>query len=158
VDAVTDKSDSPGVIALPPLLYGGTFLVGLALHLLWPVHLLSAVPARVAGAVFVLASGVIARWAERAMQRAGTNILPTRPTTTIVSDGPYQFTRNPLYVASTGLFIGLTLLLNSLWPLLLLPPLLALVEWGVIRREERYLERKFGDAYLAYKSRVRRWL
>ena len=92
------------------------------------------------------------------MKRAGTNIRPDQPTLAIVSDGPFRFTRNPLYLALTGLYAGIALLVNALWPLLLLAPVLAVLRWGVIAREERYLEAKFGEAYRAYRSRVRRWV
>jgi protein-S-isoprenylcysteine O-methyltransferase Ste14 len=92
------------------------------------------------------------------MRRAGTNILPNKPTLTIVTEGPFRFTRNPLYVTNALFYTGLTLVFNTPWPLLLLAPMLLVVHWGIIRREEEYLEAKFGDAYLAYKARVRRWL
>ena len=73
-------------------------------------------------------------------------------------DGPFRFSRNPLYLSLTGLYLGLAMLINTAWPPLLLPVLLAFLHWGVIRREERYLEVKFGSTYLNYKARVRRWL
>ena len=92
------------------------------------------------------------------MRRAGTNVRPDQPATTIVMGGPFRFTRNPLYVGTTGLYVGVALLVDALRPLVLLVPLLAIVEWGVICREERYLEAKFGDAYRTYRARVRRWL
>ena len=63
-----------------------------------------------------------------------------------------------MYVALAALYLGLTLLVNDVWPLVLLPVGLALVQWRVIAREEAYLERKFGDQYRAYKARVRRWI
>ena len=92
------------------------------------------------------------------MKRAGTNIRPDQPTLAIVSDGPFRFTRNPLYLALTGLYVGITLLVDALWPLLLLIPALAVLQWGVVAREERYWESKFGGPYRVYKSRVRRWV
>jgi len=92
------------------------------------------------------------------MRRAGTNVRPDQPATAIVVDGPFRFTRNPLYLGLTGLYAGVALLVDALWPLLLLVPLLVIVKWGVIHREERYLEAKFGETYRLYKARVRRWL
>jgi protein-S-isoprenylcysteine O-methyltransferase Ste14 len=100
----------------------------------------------------------LARSAEAAMKRAGTNIRPDQPTLAVVSDGPFRFTRNPLYLALTGLYVGITLLADALWPLLLLVPVLVVLQWGVVAREERYLEAKFGEPYRAYKARVRRWV
>src|ERR1051326_7978762 len=76
----------------------------------------------------------------------------------IVTEGPFRFTRNPLYVGGTAAYIGLGLGFNLAWALILLVPMLFLLSWGIIRREERYLEKKFGETYLAYKTRVRRWL
>lgn len=92
------------------------------------------------------------------MRRAHTNIDPRQPTTTIVVEGPYRFTRNPIYLSLTLLYSGLTVLFNALSGLLLLPIALIILRRGVIEREERYLERKFGEQYLSYKQRVRRWL
>jgi len=88
----------------------------------------------------------------------GTNVRPDQPSLAIVTDGPFRFSRNPMYLATTGLYLGLTLLVNTAWPLILLSPMLLVLHWGVIRREERYLEAKFGEPYRAYKSRVRRWV
>ncbi len=151
-------ADSPGVIVFPPVLYVGTLLIGLLLHLLLPWHLSAGRWVRICGAVLVLVSGIIAQWAARTMRRAGTNVMPNKPSLAIVTDGPFRFTRNPLYLTNAIFYLGLTLIFNAVWPLLLLVPMLVVVDWGIIRREERYLEAKFGDAYLAYKARVRRWL
>jgi protein-S-isoprenylcysteine O-methyltransferase Ste14 len=75
-----------------------------------------------------------------------------------VATGPFRFSRNPLYVALTLIYVGLALLTNALWVLVLIVPVLLLMHYGVVRREERYLEAKFGDAYRAYRSSVRRYL
>jgi len=150
-------SDSPGVIAFPPLLYGGTLVVGLIIHFLAPTRPFPALPARLLGGVLLVVSGALVKWAKDTMRRAGTNVRPDQPATTIVVDGPFRFTRNPLYLGTTGLYIGVALLIDALWPLVLLVPLLVIVEWGVVRREERYLDAKFGSTYRAYRARVRRW-
>jgi protein-S-isoprenylcysteine O-methyltransferase Ste14 len=76
----------------------------------------------------------------------------------LVVDGPFRFTRNPLYLSLTLLYSGTALLLNLLWVVLLLPIALVIMQFGVISREERYLEKKFGQEYLRYKTRVRRWI
>jgi protein-S-isoprenylcysteine O-methyltransferase Ste14 len=152
------SADSPGVAVFPPLLFGGALALGLLLQWIWPAHPLPSLPARLVGVVLLAASGLLARSAEAAMKRAGTNIRPDQPTLAVVSDGPFRFTRNPLYLALTGLYVGITLLADSLWPLLLLVPVLVVLQWGVVAREERYLEAKFGEPYRAYKARVRRWV
>jgi protein-S-isoprenylcysteine O-methyltransferase Ste14 len=150
--------DSPGVIVFPPALFGGTLLVGLVLHFIWPAHLISGSWVRIAGAILFVAGGALAIWGRKTMVRAGTNVLPTRPALAIVTDGPFRFTRNPLYLANAVAYLGLTLVFNTVWTLLLYVPMLLVIHWGIIRREERYLEAKFGETYLAYKARVRRWL
>jgi len=150
--------DIPGVIALPPLLYGVPLASGALLQLLVPVHVLPHRLALALGAGLTGLSVAQALVAAALMRRAGTEINPARPATALVTTGPFRYTRNPLYVSLTGLYLGITLLLNALWPLLLLPLVLLVVQRGVIRREEAYLERKFGDTYRAYQARVRRWL
>ena len=100
----------------------------------------------------------IAIWAIVTIRKAGTRVETNKPTTTIVANGPYRLTRNPIYI---GMFlgqIGLAIGFNSLWILATLAPFYLVIRYGVVAREELYLERKFGDVYLGYKSRVRRWL
>jgi protein-S-isoprenylcysteine O-methyltransferase Ste14 len=156
---VTEQtSDSPGVAVFPPILFAATLGLGVLLHWIWPVAVGPPLIVRLLGLVILVASGVLARAAEKAMRRAGTNIRPDQPTLAIATDGPFRFTRNPLYLASVGLYLGIALLVNALWPLVLVPPMLAVLDWGVIRREERYLEAKFGPSYREYRARVRRWL
>jgi protein-S-isoprenylcysteine O-methyltransferase Ste14 len=149
--------DAPGVIVFPPVLFLGPLLLGFGLQLKWPVHLWPALPARIIGGILIAISASIALPAFSRMRRAGTNVHPGKPSTVIVSDGPFRFTRNPIYLANTVLYLGLSLVFNAVWPLLTLVPALMLLHWGVVLREERYLEAKFGEAYVAYKARVRRW-
>ena len=92
------------------------------------------------------------------MLAAATNINPFKPTTSIVSSGPFRFTRNPFYLALTLLYVGLTLIANTWWCFALLLPVLLLIHFGVVAREERYLEHKFGETYRQYRARVRRYL
>ena len=149
-------SDAPGVVVFPPALFAVTLVLGLVLHWLRPVSLLPPLAARLAGLVVLVLSWWLVHSAEAAMKRAGTNVRPDQPSLAIVTDGPFRFSRNPMYLATTGLYLGITLLVNTPWPLVLLPPMLLVLHWGVVRREERYLEAKFGEPYRAYKSRVRR--
>ena len=150
--------DSPQVLVFPPLLFGGTLVLGLVLHWIRPVPVLPPLVARLLGLLILVLSGLLARSAEVAMKRAGTNIPPNQPTLAIVTDGPFRYTRNPLYLATAGLYVGIALLVNALCPLVLLLPMLVILHWGVVRREERYLEAKFGDSYRDYRARVRRWV
>jgi len=155
---ITPRPDSPGVLVWPPLLYGLALLAGIALHLLAPLGTLSPWPSRIAGVVLLGLGVALARWGERAMHRAGTNVHPSQPALALVEEGPFRFTRNPLYLGLTLLYIGVALLIPAIWPLILLLPVIAVMHWGVITREERYLEEKFGHAYRTYRDRVRRWL
>jgi protein-S-isoprenylcysteine O-methyltransferase Ste14 len=108
--------------------------------------------------MLLIVSLAIGLWGRKTMHGAGTNISPLKPSINLVNTGPYRFSRNPLYVAITLLYLGFTILLNSWWGVVLLAPVLMVLHWGVVRREERYLERKFGEEYLAYRSQVRRYL
>jgi len=151
-------ADHPNVIAFPPLLFSATLVAGALLHLVFMRPLLPALPARIAGGVLAVACVLVARTARRAMKRAGTNVNPREPSLAIVSDGPFRVTRNPLYLCLIGFYLAGTLLVDGVAPLVLLPPLLGVLHYGIILREERYLEAKFGDAYRAYRVRVRRYL
>jgi protein-S-isoprenylcysteine O-methyltransferase Ste14 len=157
----TDPSappDSPEVIVFPPVLFVSAILIGVALQIMWPIPLWKALPVRIAGGALVMLGFTMLATAFRAMGRAGTNVHPGKPSTAIVSDGPYRFTRNPIYAGNTLVYIGLSLIFNVFWPLVSLVPFFILLDWGVVRREERYLEAKFGWDYSDYKARVRRWI
>jgi protein-S-isoprenylcysteine O-methyltransferase Ste14 len=153
-----NEPDNANVIAPPPLIYGVAFIVGWLIHRAFPVPVLPETLARWIGVVFVIASIPVAITAFRAMIRAQTSFDPRKPTTAIVSQGPFRYSRNPLYISLTLLYLGVALLINMLWIVLLVVPLLAVIQCGVMAREEAYLERKFGEEYLNYKSRVRRWV
>ena len=152
--------DNPGVIAPPPLIFFAFLLVGWALDR-WldiPFPLLET-DVRRGLAVFLLVLGLaIEGWAGGVFRRAGTNVAPWSPSTTVVTDGPYRYSRNPMYVGFAVTYLGLAIGLESPTAAILLVPCLAVMHWGVIRREEAYLEAKFGQAYRDYKQRVRRWL
>jgi protein-S-isoprenylcysteine O-methyltransferase Ste14 len=90
--------------------------------------------------------------------RAGTNVSPLKPTTAIVTGGSFRFTRNPLYVGGTALLFGVSLLIGTWWGLIVLVPATLMLHYGVVLREERYLEQKFGESYVEFKSSVRRYL
>ena len=153
------ERDAPDIVVLPPVLVGGTMIVGLIIHyLLWQVNVLPMLLSRILGVVLFVSSGVLAHFAHRAMQRVGTNVLPTQPTLALATDGPFRFTRNPLYIAAIGVYLGTTLWVNSLVMLLLIIPMALVLHRGIVLREERYLAAKFGDEYDAYRTRVRRWL
>jgi protein-S-isoprenylcysteine O-methyltransferase Ste14 len=88
----------------------------------------------------------------------GTSVQTRKPTTTLITDGPYRFSRNPIYLAFTIFSAGIGIAADLPWILALLVPALVVIRWGVIAREERYLEHKFGEDYRRYKAAVRRWV
>jgi protein-S-isoprenylcysteine O-methyltransferase Ste14 len=150
--------DTAQVIVLPPLVYGAAFVIGLLLHLVFPIHILPTTLARGIGVVCVLVSLPLALMTFRVLSRAQTPVDPLKPTTALVTEGPFRYSRNPIYVALTLLYVGVALLINALWILLLVVPAVVVLRYGVIAREEAYLTRKFGDAYRQYTAQVRRWL
>jgi protein-S-isoprenylcysteine O-methyltransferase Ste14 len=154
--------DSPGVIARPPLIYGLCILAGLALDEAEPNRVLALLlPAGLRwtlGGLLVLTALAVVALVLWRFRQAGTNIDTRRPTTALVTDGLYRYSRNPVYVALTAATAGIALMAANLWILLLLLPTLWVMQYGVVLREEAYLLRKFGDAYRAYTGEVRRWL
>jgi len=147
------SSDRPGVMAPPPLIFGGAFALGYLCRNLMP-----RVGSPVAGAAVAAVGVIILGLSFNRMLRASTNIDPSKPTTALVTSGIYRFSRNPIYAATTLLYIAAALSFRVLPALILLPVVLVVLHFGVIRREERYLESKFGEAYRAYRSHVRRWI
>jgi protein-S-isoprenylcysteine O-methyltransferase Ste14 len=156
---MSDTVDTANVIIRPPIAWALAVLAALALHWLVPLRFMPApVPAGwLGGAVFVVALA-LAIWAIATMTRAGSNVPTNTPTTTIVDAGPYRFTRNPIYLGMFIGLIGLAIAFDSLWPLVMLVPFGLVIRYGVVAREEAYLERKFGDLYGGYRARVRRWV
>ena len=151
--------DNSGAVIRPPIALLIAFVAGLLLEWLRPLPFVPApVPARWLGVLLFAAGFALAFWAFATFRKTGTNVQTSEPTTAIVASGPYGFTRNPIYsgmfLALTGLAVGF----NSLWVLAMLAPFYLVIRYGVVTREEAYLERKFGAAYLDYKARVRRWL
>jgi protein-S-isoprenylcysteine O-methyltransferase Ste14 len=153
-DAHDDIPDTPGVIAHPALIYAGGLSAGLLASYFLPVTFLPRRLARVLGWLLNGSGLILDFLGDRALRNAETNINPYEPVTTIVVEGPYRFTPNPLYLAGALIYAGIAVRLNGLWAALLLPLVLAVVHRGVIEREERYLEGKFGEEYLRYKTPV----
>ena len=158
---MSQEPDTPGLrgaLAFPPLVYILGLAAGWLLQVMFPLSPLPAPARSVVGWLLVAAWALIAIPAIVVMRQARTTLNPNRPTTALVTAGPFRLTRNPLYLALTLGYAGLAVLLNALYALILLPVILVIVQRGIIVREERYLERKFGDEYVQYKARVRRWL
>lgn len=155
---VRETPDSAGVHIPPPFIYVAAFLLGLLVERWIPTPSLPRDPARAAALVCVLVSLVMAFGALLLFWRHRTTPLPMRPSTTLVTGGPYRVSRNPMYLGLAFLYSAVALWFDHGWPLLFLPIAVFVIQTRVIVREERYLERRFGEEYSAYRRRVRRWL
>ena len=154
----TNNADNPGVIAPPPLIYAGALAAGLLANRRYHIPFLPRRVARTLGVPLVVGGLAVGFLGDREMRRAETNTHPYKPATTVVTGGPFRFTRNPLYLSMTLIYGGISALANALPAAILLLVVLRLMRRGVIEREERYLESKFGDEYIEYKVGTPRWI
>jgi protein-S-isoprenylcysteine O-methyltransferase Ste14 len=155
---MADEHDNPGIRVPPPPIYLLALLLGLLLDRRTHVPFLPRGVARVLGWPLVGGGMALAAWFVWTMRSADTTIRIDKPVSSLVQDGPFRYSRNPGYVALTMIYAGIAALRNALWAILLLPLVLFVIQREVIEREERYLERTFGEEYLNYKRRVRRWV
>ena len=157
---VTD-SGTAGVIARPPLLFLAALLLGFVsdrlLPLPLPVPRIDLVHWIIAGSLILIGLALAAAGI-RNFSRAGTPVPTNEPTRALVTTGIHGWTRNPIYLGMFLLYGGIGVAAQSPWILILALPLAITIRYGVVAREEAYLERRFGDAYRHYKARVRRWL
>ena len=154
----SDDQDKAGIVAPPPLIYLGALVFGLLLNRRFPATFLPSKITRTLGWPLLSGGVLLLGWFEWALRHAGTPASPYKPVSHVVTEGPFQYTRNPGYLSMTVIYTGIASLANALWTILLLPVALMVIQRGVIEREERYLERKFGEEYLRYKAQVRRWI
>ena len=150
-----------GVIARPPLLFLAALLLGLGLDRLAtiPFNVPGGEPVRwMLASALILIGIALAAAGVRNFSRAATPVPSTRPARMLVTTGIHGLSRNPIYVGMFLLYIGIGVAARSAWVLVLAAPLAVTMRYGVVAREEAYLERRFGDAYRDYRARVRRWL
>lgn len=153
-----EASSGPGIRIPPPVIYVAAIAIGFGINYLWPISLWSGSSRYVIGSVVPLVGGVIMPLVLRRFRRAGTTFDVRKPASALITEGPYRFSRNPSYVALTLLYLGIGILLNNGWILILVAPVFIVMDLWVVRREERHLEATFGEEYLRYKAAVRRWL
>jgi protein-S-isoprenylcysteine O-methyltransferase Ste14 len=150
-----------GVRYPPPLAFAIPFTIGWLLNFASPMPILGPGARAVnwiAGAGLIVLGLGLALWAGRTFHRAGTPVNPFEPSSSLVRQGPFRFSRNPIYLGMALLYVGGCVLGNMFWPLLFLPISLGLIHFTVIRREESYLSSMFGPAYDEYRRQVRRWI
>ena len=154
------STDHPKVIVFPPIILATTIALGSVLQWLWPIGLLATaiqtwrIPV---GVAVILAGVLLAATGRRTLVRLGTNVSPLQPTTALATDGVFGWTRNPLYSGGMLVIFGIALVFALACLLLLIAPSLLVLHFGVVKREEEYLERKFGDRYRIYRSNVARY-
>jgi protein-S-isoprenylcysteine O-methyltransferase Ste14 len=150
-----------GVIARPPLLFLAALLLGYVLERLAPLPVpvpqIDLVRWIIAGSLIFIGLALAAAGI-RNFSRAGTPVPTNEPTRALVTTGIHGWTRNPIYLGMLLVYGGIGVAALSPWTLILTLPLAITIRYGVVAREEAYLERRFGDAYRGYKTRVRRWL
>ncbi len=156
---MSDSTDAPNVVIHPPIALVIALAISFALNWLHPLPFLPPfLPLLEIGLVLALLVLLVIRWAATTFRNARTNILTSQSTTAIVSTGPFAYSRNPIYVAALLGLIAFAIAFDSLWFFGALVAIYFVLRYGVIAREETYLEQKFGAPYLDYKSKVRRWL
>lgn len=156
---MTTQHESSGVRIFPPLIHLLAIAIGFFVQWLAPVRMDGSGRwiALLAGCVLLGTAVGLIGWTAAVMSRAGATPNPTRPTTALVSHGPFRLTRNPMYLAWEMVSIGVGLTANALWPIVMAVPAALVIRRLVIDKEERYLEDKFGAEYRDYKARVKRW-
>lgn len=155
------SKNSAGVIAPPPLIFAVCLLMGYGLQTLYPVICADCIDAGIIhfiGWLTIAMAVGLAVWAVVTMRRAGTSESPFNETTALVTAGPYKHTRNPMYISLTLLYLGIAQLNQWVWPLATLPLAIVILHYGVILREEKYLEGLFAEEYTKYRAKVRRWI
>ena len=155
---MTDHQDNPGINVPPPLIYLLPLLLGLMLDRRRRLSFLPCGAARGLGWSLLGVGVALNGWFLRTIREADVPIRTDKPVPRLTTEGPFRYTRNPSYLALAMIYAGIAVLRNSLWAILLLPLVVVVIQREVIGREERYLERAFGEEYLDYKGKVRRWV
>jgi protein-S-isoprenylcysteine O-methyltransferase Ste14 len=154
------EKDHPDVVIFPPVLLLATIALGVILDQFFPLGIIARLPTAarlIVGLILLVGGFSFTAMIKRTFTQAGTNIRPDQPTTALVTSGIFAHVRNPAYEGGMIALLGLALLLDGDWIVLLMIPFLLVLHYGVVLREEQYLEKKFGEPYRAYKARVPRY-
>lgn len=151
-------SDTSSIVIPPPVIYFSCLAVGFVLDYFWPVPLLPQGIQYIVGVTLIAISFLLFAWVLMEFSRSKTSIDHRKPTTEIISTGPFRFSRNPVYLSMSMLLVGIAVSLDSIWVLAMSIPAVLATHYLVILREEAYLKRKFGAEYQQYMDQVRRWI
>ncbi len=154
----TSSEERGSVRFPPPLVYLAGLCLGAVLERIWPTPDLPTPVAVVVAAIAVFLFVALDFRSAALFAKKRTGIAPWHPSTVLVTEGPYRFTRNPMYLGMALLYLGMSLAFGLLWAAAALVPVIVVVDRAVIQREEPYLASKHGAAYEAYRKRVRRWI
>lgn len=158
---MTDKTTSPGIHFPPPLIFVFTFALGGMANRLLPIStggIGSTIIGKIVSLTFAVFGLGLMFWSIILFFKNRTPVYPNSPASTLVTSGPYRFSRNPMYTGLSLAYIAGAIFVNSVWPLFLLPLAIWLISRFVIRNEEQHLMATFGDEYSDFQSDVRRWL
>ncbi len=150
--------DSEGMLTPPPVVYLVFLLIGIGLEYYWPSPFLPQVAQYPVGITVIILSFVVFGMVLREFSASSSSVDHRRPTTEVISSGPFRYSRNPIYVSMTMLCTGIAMVTNNLWILVMMIPAVLVIHYLVIIKEEAFLEEKFGDEYRRYCASVRRWL
>jgi protein-S-isoprenylcysteine O-methyltransferase Ste14 len=156
-----NSKDSPGVFIPPPLIYAGFFLLSFLIQgylTIKAAFFFHSRAANIAGLLIIFTGLAFILPALRQFFQTKNTVALIKPATSLQTSGIYSLTRNPMYVGLSLIYLGMALIFGNWWTLILFPVLLATVHFRVIRPEEKYLSRAFGDHYTEYKNKVRRWI
>ncbi len=154
------KTDHPGVYLPPPLLYVLIFFISIYIQNVFPLPsiFLATIPAFILGVLFVMVGLVVMLPALVKFFKTKNTLIPNKPATSLQTSGIYSITRNPMYLGLLNIYIGIAFLKGNWWTLMLVPFVILIVTYLVILKEESYLGRAFGDGYVEYRKKVRRWI
>jgi len=153
-----DAQTPPSPRFYPPVLLLVAVVLMVALHYVLPVARWLAWPWRALGALPITVAVLVGFWGAVQFRRHDTTIIPFEQSTALIAEGPYRYSRNPLYLSMTLILVGLWILLGSLSPAVVVPLFVWWISSRFIANEERHLEAQFGRTYLEYKTKVKRWL
>lgn len=156
IELIKKHPDSPPVLVHPPVLFSLGFLAGLILDYWWDVSF-GLGDAIELGYIFLVGGFALAAWSVWHLRAAKTNVPTNMPATALVTTGPFRTTRNPIYIGLALSFLGLASLMDAPIAMLMLVPVLIVLHVGVVLREETYMEQKFGEAYVEYAARTKRY-